>query len=711
MTVHTAPIHAARSGVLRRLVDGVQDSLRLLGARLFERLPLFGAAAVGGLLIALFTPGRSVATVALILGATAMVVCALALGLRTLRDDPSRSFLYARPLGAAAIFWGEFVAAMVTSALLGALAFLPGLIRSSEPSRSGTLVVFGALLAALPLAFLLTHTFSALAETRALWAGASGACVLGTVGLLFFFARELSGWSADRAIELFIATILIGLGVAAPLVAAHRRSARGRVDRSSCHRSFFGAYWLLVAVVMALSLGLVAVVGTTGPEITEPQRWVESPDPRWIAIQSQVPDSVPGLLNGLRDGVELHFVLDTETGSWTRLTSDAPMMLATHPWTGELVFSEDGDTLFWPASAQSGSLHEIVSLDLASRVSTRIPGPDVSPWGYWIGPDERLMIVWTADADRGPEGTGDVGSIDWSFQAFELGSTAPFTRWSWRSDPVRMGGIDAAFLGHPEVEPAGTGRALVRLLDRGSGAQFLVDLGAQSWETTAQFQLQSTQPEADDQTPRRQDDFFVRPQWDPSTPDLWVAQGRRLFRFDPGKSNGRVERESLVHAEPEGRQIADALVLEDRLLLLTVPADTPWAEHRSQELVVVSRDPGAQRQVVAQLAGNFHSFAVRIADDSLLLGPWGDAQRILRNGTEPTDNELLSVSEWSDARGLDLVDGIKPANWRFLGSERRLRRPFAFQDRSGQIFLPRGDQIQELHELFRRSTSDRSPAH
>lgn len=694
---------APDSGAFLRFGECLGDAFRYALARLPERLPLFAAALAGGVLVALFGPGRHVATLTLVMATTIMVVGALAFGVRALRDDAHRGFLYARSMHGSAIFWGEFLAAMATAAGLGALVVLPTFLRTlGDPVRREALAVYWPLLAILPFAFLFTHTVLGLAETKPRWWIAS-LVLAGVAAVAFVFVGGgLASWTAERATQILIGLIAIGIGLVAPLAAAHRRAELGRADRAACHRAFFRTYWSLVALCVVAALGLFTAVETIEPGDLEPTVWQVSPTGRWVAMRAHVDDDATGLLAEIRHGASAQFVLDTEERRWTRLAS-ASDFLTDLAYVRKTHFSADGDTLIWETLGPRGRGDGLVALDLVSGETTSFQRPADLPTQWWVGPAEKLLIGWDVRFQRPEtEHTPRRWTVESTFRAYELGSALPFASWTWTAERRAN-----AFFGlPPSIEATATG-AEVRLLEHGTVQSAVLELGERRIVEHTSIRLE---PPTDRQIPETIEPFGLAGlQWDRLEGGLWVAHGPRLFRLaEPVE--GPLDPATAVHEEPAGRWIWDVLVLPDRILLTTLsslPGDS--AQALPKEVVVLPRDNLAARRVVASIPDTLPSFLARLTEDSIFLGPFNDAgQRVLVLGSEPGTGTVVPVMEWAADRGLAATDRIRmPFDW--LGNPLASPRDFAtsFTTDGGQILLPRGDELTDLRAVMAETTRHR----
>ena len=713
MTIETAPstealtdFETSSAGPFMHLMQGAADALRLALARLPERLPLFATALIGGGLVALFVPGRHVAVVALVVATTLMVVSALAYGVRTLRDDPTRSFLLGRPLHSAAIFWGEFLAATLTGALLGGLAVLPAALRAvGDPVQLEDLRLFWTLLAALPFAFLLTHTVLGLAEAKPQWWIASIVLASVTAISLGFVAGELASWTADRAAQILLVLVVGGIAIFAPLAAAHRRAARGRADRTACHRTFFRTFWPLVGLVVLAALGLLTAVETIEPGDLDPLVWQKSSDGRWIAMRAQVGDDARGLLANVRRGASAQLVIDTETDEWTRLQSAAgflPFLV----YMRNSHFSADGDTLVWESAGPEGTADELTLLDLETRAARQVQRPHDLPARWWVGPDEQLLIGWNVRfiEHETEDGTPKRWSLDWSFSAYDLGSAIPFVEWSFTSE--RDAGTGAYRGEWPRITASRGGTAIVVVEDQQHFARYVIDKNTR--RLTEEFEVALAAPTDRDLPEARFARRLAGKQWEEAGGAFWVAHGNRLFRLDHAATSGALDPAAVVHEEPDDHWIWDVLVLPDRILLMTfTPVEAEDSATRTKSLVVLPKPDLADRRVVATGLESYPAFNMRIADDSLVVGRSnGEEQHVLVLGQGPGAETLMTVADWADSRGLPATARIRMPYF-YTETSRARERPVAFTNQREQVFLPRGDSFLQLRPQMAKATTHR----
>ena len=318
----------------------MSQTLAIAGRELAERRFVFIAATAFALLAVLLplAPGlhgspRDVITVASsIFAAVFAVALAAILGATIVGRDLGAgrlAFYFARPVGAAAIWFGKLAAAAVMTGLSFAIIIVPALIATSK--RQDTGVYFAGVALSCALFFFAAHAMSTMIRSRSVLIGADFAAAVAAAAILWMLARPLL-----RAI-LALRALAIGFGVALFVIfvaAGAWQLIDGRIDRRRSHAAFSAAFWIGIAAALALAAAF------TG--------WIVSATPRDLARLARVEPSRRGdwvVVGGLarhRLDYEPTFLINAENGETKRVdvfrsvfSADGSKFLALVPHRGE----------------------------------------------------------------------------------------------------------------------------------------------------------------------------------------------------------------------------------------------------------------------------------------------------------------------------------------------------------------------------------------
>jgi hypothetical protein len=361
----------------------MRHALVIAGRELSEKRFVFFAAIAFALLamVVPLMPGLEslrrdgVAVTSMILAAGFTLGLAAILGASVVGRDVSAgrmSFYFARPAGAASIWFGKLAAALVLVMASFAIVILPGVIATGgDLARATTMSVtaVAAQLAVLVLVFFaVAHAVSTMIRSRSVLIGVDFAAALLTGFLLWQLARPLIG--------TYIAMgVLLGVFALAALVAfiaaGAWQLADGRTDRRRSHAAFSKALWSGMAVALLLAAGvLVWILSATPRDLTRIARAEPSPHGDWLFLSGATRhrfDFTPA------------YLVNVESGAWQRV-----------PESGNTIFSADGSKVLQVRRQYDEA--EIVIRDTATGRTTET--------GVRLKPAPVYPIVATDDLSR-----------------------------------------------------------------------------------------------------------------------------------------------------------------------------------------------------------------------------------------------------------------------------------------------------------------------
>ena len=309
--------------------------LVIAGRELAEKRFVFFAAIAFALLAAVMplvpglqsSPRDAIATTSMLLTAGFTLGLAGILGASMVGRDLSAgrlSFYFARPVGAASIWFGKLAAALVLVMVSFAIVILPGFIASGgELARATTMSVtaLAAQLAVLVLVFFFfAHAVSTMVRSRSVLIGADFAAALLTGFLVWQLARPLIG----TYIALGVLLGIVALAALVAFIAAGAwQLADGRTDRRRSHAAFSKALWSGMAVALLLAAGFLAwILSATPRDLTRIARAEASPHGGWLFLS--------GVTRHRFDFTPAYLV-NVDSGAWQRI-----------PEGSNTIFSADG---------------------------------------------------------------------------------------------------------------------------------------------------------------------------------------------------------------------------------------------------------------------------------------------------------------------------------------------------------------------------------
>lgn len=331
------------------------------------------------------TDARS--TMALILAATLVSAGALGLGSSMIARDLSErrlGFYFARPLGAAAIWWGKLVASFLVLSLAGMLVLLPAAVLGGssalgEPlglgSDGGSLLAWAAVTILLLVGLAHALAVAGRSHLPLLALDLAAAATFGTV--IWSTTRRLlfaDPWKLyPGSLVATTAAVLVAL-----LLAGWVQVAIGRCDVRRGHRALSATLWGILA---SFALGLVGFAA-----------WVYSVTPASLAALWEVLPARQGawmLVSGSSTGRGYFaptFLVDAENGRWVRVQRAGR-------WWHHCQFSTDGRHAVWmtPVGLDRSDPLQIYAVDL----STTNPKPLATT--LIVNPSEARMLRLSPD--------------------------------------------------------------------------------------------------------------------------------------------------------------------------------------------------------------------------------------------------------------------------------------------------------------------------
>jgi len=302
----------------------MSHALVIAGRELAEKRFVFFAAIAVALVAVLLplvpgvhaSPRDLIAVTSMILAAGFTLSLAGMLGASMVGRDLSAgrlSFYFARPAGAASIWFGKLAAALVLVIASFTIVILPGFIASGgQLARATTLSLplsAAALVLLVVLFFFVAHAASTMIRSHSVLIGVDFAATLLTGFLLWQLARPLIG-------TIVALGVLLGVFALAALIAfiaaGAWQLADGRTDRRRSHAAFSKVLWSGMAVALLLAAAFLAwILSVTPRDLTRIARGDPSPHGDWLFIS----------------GVTLHrfdfqpaYLMNVESGAWRHIS-------------------------------------------------------------------------------------------------------------------------------------------------------------------------------------------------------------------------------------------------------------------------------------------------------------------------------------------------------------------------------------------------------
>ena len=261
----------------------MSHALVIAGRELAEKRFVFLAAAAFALVAAIvpFMPGLHGDRAEAVVITAAILATAFSIGLATIlgagivgRDIAAgrMSFYFARPIGAASIWFGKLAAAVVLVVASFVITMVPALIAAPITvkriwSGSVFLTVSWIAVAAVVL-FFGAHAIGTMIRSRSALIAADFFAAVLTVAIAWLIVRPLILGGALNAILMLGKSFAVALLVAA-IAAGAWQLIDGRTDRRRSHRAFSFAFWgLVAAALLAAALFAVWMVSATPSDLT-----------------------------------------------------------------------------------------------------------------------------------------------------------------------------------------------------------------------------------------------------------------------------------------------------------------------------------------------------------------------------------------------------------------------------------------------------------
>jgi len=321
----------------------VNAALVIAARELRERSRLFLVAGAMALIpfATAFVPGAGgergtvIATVA---GALAVAyACSIALmqGVTIIGRDLSEkrlTFFFSKPVPPWTIWAGKAAAALLTTAVAGAMVAIPAFLLS--PSRwaevwavNGRTVLLLTIVLCLAV-FFAGHAVSTMFRSRSILIAVDAVLGAATLGAMFLIVRPLFVYHATWLWGGMLAA-MGGVILAILAIVPAGQLARGRADARRSHVALSRLLWPAVAVVLALGAG--ATLWLTSGTIASFDGWGQfdhSPSGRWVFVSGS---------DRMRGSLGASFLVNTATRKAERL--DAPSV--------DAAFSRDGQVAAW----------------------------------------------------------------------------------------------------------------------------------------------------------------------------------------------------------------------------------------------------------------------------------------------------------------------------------------------------------------------------
>ncbi len=268
------------------------------------------------------------------------------------------SFLFSRPLSAAAIWGGKVVAAWLLAVGSAVAVLLPAAALSGGLHLLGAVAPWGDAAVTLGIAAvaLLTlvgfsHAGALMVRSRVSWLLAADVGAAGVVTSVVALAlRSLLLAYALDAVTVAGVAVATALLVA-PLVAGLVQVSLGRTDVRRGHRALSATLWAILGGIAALIAGYA--------------HWVQSVsvhDVTWIEGLTLAPSGEWTFLtgtSGARGDYEAMFLLDTESGRAIKVGAPGR-------WWSQAQFSRDGTRAVWlsPPAGLADPVRDLMTVDL-----------------------------------------------------------------------------------------------------------------------------------------------------------------------------------------------------------------------------------------------------------------------------------------------------------------------------------------------------------
>jgi ABC-type transport system involved in multi-copper enzyme maturation permease subunit len=304
----------------------MRQALVIARRELAEKRFIFVAAvafAVLPFLIALIPGARSTAGSRDVIVVAAGLLCigftlavALALGANVIGRDLAEnrlSFYFARPVGAASIWFGKVAAAIALIAASFVIILLPARLTGGVKwtgawganANMFALAVLGVAIAF----FFFGHTLGSFLRSRSAWIAVDFVAFVAAVIAGYLIINAMLDADANRSATLLI--IVIGSGVAVALVGGGAwQLSRGRTDRKRSHLALSRFIWIVVGSTLAIAAAYTGWITSATPnDITKLIVAVPRPG-SWVILGGET--------RGRLDYKSV-FVYNLDSGAYTRI--------------------------------------------------------------------------------------------------------------------------------------------------------------------------------------------------------------------------------------------------------------------------------------------------------------------------------------------------------------------------------------------------------
>jgi hypothetical protein len=242
------------------------------------------------------------------------------------------SFYFARPVGAASIWFGKVTAAVTLIVAAFVIVIVPALLfapRGWHHSWGGsatvtqlTLIIVGGAV----VLFFIAHVISSFVRSRSAWLVVDFAALAAAAGAVSLVLRPLLGADAPKATVLIAA--IIGAGLVVALIGGGAwQLSRGRTDRKRSHIALSKFVWIAIGAATVVG-GVVAawIVSATPSDLVTMRGAAVGREP-WLIVGGEA--------RGRLD-YPAAFVYNAETGAYSRFS---PRRI------NQLIFTRDGSNL------------------------------------------------------------------------------------------------------------------------------------------------------------------------------------------------------------------------------------------------------------------------------------------------------------------------------------------------------------------------------
>ncbi|HKO55249.1 MAG TPA: ABC transporter permease [Thermoanaerobaculia bacterium] len=241
------------------------------------------------------------------------------------------SFYFARPVGAASIWFGKLAASVFIVLAAPAIVLVPALLFAGDQWRTfggGQWSALGALALGSVLLLCISHMVSTFVRSRSMLVVIDFVLAVAAGFAIPMMIRPLWNGMAVNTVT-WIAAGLAAAFVLAVIIGGAWQVADGRTDRKRSHAALSRAFWLVMGIALLCSAAYVAWVVSPKPSDILRQLDVQSAkEGNWIFLSGQAPH---------RSDFVAGFAYDMSSGRYVRVNGPS---LVFHSGT----FSRDGKT-------------------------------------------------------------------------------------------------------------------------------------------------------------------------------------------------------------------------------------------------------------------------------------------------------------------------------------------------------------------------------